>query len=80
MNIQVRSYGAMSDFMGKSTNVEIPEGGSILDLTRALTVQFPAAALLMPSCVFAIANTFASIDTQLHPGQEVAILPPASGG
>lgn len=80
MNVQVRAFGAMGDLIGKSTNVDISDGASIADLTRILVSQFPAAAGLMPSCVFAISNTFANAETKLVSGQEVSILPPASGG
>ncbi|MCE9600056.1 MAG: MoaD/ThiS family protein [Spirochaetia bacterium] len=80
MKISVRSYGAMGDMVGKTTNLEIHEGARISDLTHMLVTQFPKAQGLMPSCCFAISNQFASIDTELKPDQEVSILPPASGG
>ncbi|MBU6429701.1 MAG: MoaD/ThiS family protein [Cyanobacteria bacterium REEB65] len=46
----------------------------------ALASSCPAITTLLPSCRIAVNNAFASPDTPVRGTDEVAVIPPVSGG
>jgi molybdopterin synthase sulfur carrier subunit len=59
---------------------ELPAGSSAADAWSRLAAAFPAVAELAPSVSCAVNADFASMTSQLADGDEVAFLPPVSGG
>lgn len=63
--------------------VEVPLDPSlqtVADLRRLLSCSSPSLADLLPRCAVAVDHEYATDDQPLHPGDEVAIIPPVSGG
>lgn len=83
--VQVRLFAALRERAGWGERL-IPLGASLTnaaDLWRQLALDdSPAAGVeeLPPSIRVAINKAFAAPDTPLRPGDEVAFLPPISGG
>ena len=59
-------------------DLELP--ARVRDAKRALAERVPAAAERLASCFAAINREYAGDDAWIRPGDEVAFLPPVSGG
>jgi molybdopterin synthase catalytic subunit len=61
-------------------SVELPEGATVGDLKRVLAEQRPALAALLARSALAVGAELAGDDLVLREGDEIALLPPVSGG
>lgn len=81
MRVEVRLFAVAGDLAGRRTvEVELPAGATVADLRRALTGQWPALEALGPRLLIAVNQDYAPDDRVLAPGDEVAGIPPVSGG
>lgn len=81
MRVQVLFFGLLKDITGFSEqSVELPEGSSLAALYDRYAAQFPKLRDLSASIVLAHNQRFVPRDTPLSDGDEVALLPPVSGG
>tara|TARA_Y100000588_G_C13344029_1_gene539409 strand:+ start:214 stop:393 length:180 start_codon:yes stop_codon:yes gene_type:complete len=58
----------------------MPPGSSVLDLINALRTQYPNLAPSDVQIVVAVNNEYASEQSMLKNNDEVALIPPVSGG
>lgn len=79
-SIKVRLFGAAADRAGtRETNV--PSEATTLDeLWLLLEERHPGLAPMRDTLAFAVNGEYARMDEQVTPGDEVAVLPPVSGG
>ena len=56
------------------------EGATGADALRWIQTQYPACARFLPSARVAVNQEFVSLDTLLSEGDELAVIPPVSGG
>ncbi len=56
------------------------EGAHLEDFLESFFVTYPRLAAHRDTMLLAVNETFASPDAVLHDGDEVALLPPVSGG
>lgn len=81
MKIQVRLFALAKQVAGtESVSFELPPGATVADLRDAFEVQFPDLQAVSRSVRFAVNRDFASDDTELTPEDDVACIPPVSGG
>jgi molybdopterin converting factor subunit 1 len=81
MMIRVLFFGLTHDLTGfDEERVELPEGGRLADLWRRYELRFPKLAEMLPSLVTAVNQEIAEASQPLSDGDEVAFLPPVSGG
>jgi molybdopterin synthase catalytic subunit len=80
MNVSVRLFAGLRERAGSQhVEVELPEGASVGDLLAALAAT-PVGALAPGQCVVAINREYARADAPITAGDEVALIPPVSGG
>jgi MoaE-MoaD fusion protein len=80
MNVSVRLFAGLRERAGSQhVDVELPEGASVGDLLAALAAT-PVGALAPGQCVVAINREYARADAPITAGDEVALIPPVSGG
>ena len=80
MKINILTFGIAREICGgASIQVELKEHATAGELKQHLTEQFPRLAALA-SFLVAVNEEFAETDTRIQPGDEVAIIPPVSGG
>jgi len=60
--------------------LELPEGQTVADLKRVLSAECPDLAPILRTCRMAVNGEYATDDTPLQPGDELAVIPPVSGG
>ncbi len=81
MKIQVRFFAICRDITGVDhTTVALPEGATGETLWMHLLERFPALAPYRTQCRLAVNETYVANTATLHAGDEVAIIPPVSGG
>jgi molybdopterin converting factor subunit 1 len=81
MRARVLFFGMLRDIVGMSReDAEFPEGADLRFVFAAYAVRYPRFAELARSIVMARNQEFADPATKLSEGDEVAFLPPVSGG
>lgn len=81
MRVQVLFFGMLKDIVGKSAaKIELPEGATVRDMLAHFESQIPRLKELLPSLAVAVNLQYAGPDTKLSPDDEIALLPPVSGG
>ncbi len=60
--------------------INVTEGARAGDVLEALGQQIPGIAGLIPSCRLAVDSEYVGAEAAVHPGSEVALIPPVSGG
>ena len=81
MIVRVLFFGVLKDLTGLAEDaVDVPAGTTIGDLFSSYARRFETLEGARPSILFARNQEFVSPDTMLADGDEVAFLPPVSGG
>jgi len=81
MRVQVLFFGILKDLAGAaSAQLELASGATAADLWSELNRQTPALARFERSVALAVNQQYSEPGTPLHEGDEVALLPPVSGG
>ena len=81
MLIRVKLFAAMRDLTGDEiAEVELPDGATVGDLRRELGKQLPLARSLLTRSAIAVNHDVAENDRSLQATDEVAAIPPVSGG
>jgi molybdopterin converting factor subunit 1 len=81
MRVTVRLFARLRDLTGAAEMTrEIAPGGTIGAVWRNLAGEFPALADYERSISAALNADYARMDAEVHDGDEVAFLPPVSGG
>ena len=81
VRIRVLFFGALRDVAGaREGSLELPAGACLESVWGHYASRFPQLKLLAPSVVLALNQEFASRSAVLSEGDEVAFLPPVSGG
>lgn len=81
MTITVLLFGHYRDAVKDSTfPLTLEEGVTVADVAAQLAAMNPRLSDLLQRTRYAVGAEFAKADTVLHDGDELAFLPPMSGG
>jgi MoaE-MoaD fusion protein len=81
MRVRVRLFAMQREAAGtRELEVEVPHGATVADAWTAAVSSVPALAPGRASLRFAVNGTYADVDAPLADGDEVACIPPVSGG
>lgn len=81
IRVKVLFFGRLKDITGRAEDsLEIPQAASIEELFARCTAGQPELARYRSSLVASRNQEFAAWNTRLSAGDEVAFLPPVSGG
>ncbi|MFY9740854.1 MAG: MoaD family protein [Candidatus Sulfotelmatobacter sp.] len=81
MRVRVLFFGILKDVAGRaSESLELPAASSVRDALDYCISRWPEIKDVMPSVAVAVNQRYAGSDTMLDNGDEVALLPPVSGG
>src|SRR4051812_48467822 len=81
MRVRVLFFGMLKDLVGRSAeDAEFPEGADLRSIFERYATSQPRLRELAPSIVVARNQEFAELGTAVREGDEVAFLPPVSGG
>jgi molybdopterin synthase catalytic subunit len=81
MHVRVLFFGQLKDLTGRaSDSLTLPEGATLSDLLAHYESGFPRLKALLPAVALSINQEYAPADSALRDQDEVALLPPVSGG
>jgi molybdopterin synthase catalytic subunit len=81
MQVRVLFFGVLKDLVGKaSDSISLPENATLGDVLTHYEHAIPRLKETAASLAMSVNQEYASPTTRLRPGDEVALLPPVSGG
>jgi molybdopterin converting factor subunit 1 len=81
MEITVKLFALMREKAGTDTiALQVPQDASVSQALEILQGQYPALALYTPRVRLALGQHFVDAATTLQDGDELALIPPVSGG
>ncbi len=81
MELAVRLFALYRERAGRRLfPVELHDGATVADLTDEVRRRLPMLAPAGVQIVVAVNAEYAEPDLVLHPGDEVCLIPPVSGG
>jgi MoaE-MoaD fusion protein len=81
MDITIRYFAGHRDITQQSEqHINVPVGTTIAGLWAMLVEQYPRLAGYTGRMLYAVNQEYGTLETILQPGDEVAFIPPVSGG
>lgn len=81
MQVQVRLFASLREAVGRERlELELPDGASVEEAWRSLASRHPALETRRQSLAAAVNRIYSGFDAALKDGDEVAFIPPVSGG
>jgi molybdopterin converting factor subunit 1 len=81
VKVRVRLFAALREVLGEEElDLELPDGTTVSALWDELQTKNASLAPFTRSVQFAVNHDFVDRDTELSADDEVAFLPPVSGG
>ena len=81
LEFEIRLFATLKDRAGQERiQVDVSSPATVQDLLRETADQFPQLAPALPTVLVSVNKAYASKETILQPGDEVALFPPVSGG
>lgn len=81
MHIKLRFFASLRERLGRSEDsCEVPEGATVRTVWETLKQEHPTLVEVERSLAFAVAQEYVDGDHPLHDNDELAFIPPVSGG
>ena len=81
MHVTVRLFARLRELTGASElRREVPDGSTAGDVWSALACEFPALADYTKAISVAVNEEYAKLTASVRDGDDIAFLPPVSGG
>ena len=81
MRVRTLFFGMLKDIVGRDRDeLDLPEGSAVSDILAHYDSHVPGLKAVLPSVALAVNQQYARPETKLNAGDEIALLPPVSGG
>jgi molybdopterin synthase catalytic subunit len=81
MQVDVLFFGMLKDVAERGSDcLSLPEDATLGDVLRHYEERVPRLRAILPSIALSLNQEYAGPESKLHPGDEIALLPPVSGG
>lgn len=81
MRVRVRLFAILRDVAGVGeVTLELSDGSTASGIVAPLIDKYPALSRYMHRVAYAVNLNYAAADAPLRDGDEVALIPPVSGG
>lgn len=81
MTITIRFFALLRDRAGvDQMTLSVSKGATVSDATKMIADQCPSLRELLNRIAFALNREYVEADAVLHEGDELALIPPVSGG
>ena len=81
MTLTIHLFAHARELAGADrVTVEVPSGSTVAALRAALATSFPTLASLLASSAIAVNHDFVDATHTIHANDEIAVIPPVSGG
>jgi molybdopterin converting factor subunit 1 len=79
--IKVLFFGAAADRAGtRETELDVRDGATLAEVWKLIVERYADLAPMRDTLAFAVNGEYARGEDTVSPGDEVAVLPPVSGG
>ena len=81
MKVHVRLFAGLQDLLGqRDVTLELAEGATVDHLREQLSREYPVVTPFLSTLVCAVDEEYVPTDHPLRDGDDVALIPPVSGG
>lgn len=81
MRVRVRVFARLRELAGRDAwECDVPAGASVADVWKQVAREHDSLTPFEPVVSFALNSSFASRTSRVQEGDEIAVLPPVSGG
>lgn len=81
MKIDVLLFAKLREISGEEkVSLQIPDGAAVKEILPLLFQESSLQRQILESVLFAVNQSYAGPDTVLREGDELALIPPVSGG
>lgn len=81
MRVRILFFGMLKELAGRASDtIDVAEGASVAEVLRHYESEIPRLKEALSSLAVAVNQRYAGPETKLIAGDEVALLPPVSGG
>lgn len=81
MNVTVLLFARAKELLRRDrVTLALPPHATVASLRSVLSTAYPVLGTLLPACVIAVNHEFADDARVLHSDDEIALIPPVSGG
>lgn len=81
MQVRVLFFGILKDFAGRDSDyLSLPEGATLAEVLQHYESRIPELKRMLPFLAMSVNQEYSQPDLALHPDDEIALLPPVSGG
>ena len=81
MRIRVKLFAIVKERAGVAeAPLDLPDGANVAAAELALKEMFPAIAAFLRQAAYAVNREYVDATTVLRDGDELAVIPPVSGG
>jgi molybdopterin converting factor subunit 1 len=81
VHVTVRLFARLRELAGAAElERDVPEGSTALDVWNGLSAEFPALADYTKAISVAVNEEYARLAASVRDGDDIAFLPPVSGG
>lgn len=81
MTVHVKLFALLRDRAGVAElTLDLPAATDVSAAAASLAGRFPALAGFLPRVAYAVNREYVPASTPLHDGDELALIPPVSGG
>ena len=81
VRVRILLFGILKEVAGRSAaEVDVGDGAAVRDVLARCEAEIPGLRAHLPSSATAVNQEYAGLGTKLKDGDEVALLPPVSGG
>jgi len=81
MQLRVQIFATLAQQIGQNQiDVDVPNGAVVADLLESIGKQYPAIVPLLERTAVAVNLSYVKKNHALGPDDEVALIPPVSGG
>ena len=81
MQVRILFFGMLKDLVGRNREeIELPEGSSVAEVLAHYESQVPGLKKWFSSVALAVNQQYVGPNTKLRAGDEIALMPPVSGG
>ncbi len=81
MSVRVLFFASLAHRLGRTeATLNLSPGATVADAYRLLAAEHPAIEQASSGIAFAVNMAYVGTDHKLHDGDELALIPPVSGG
>ena len=81
MKVNIRLFAALREVLGRGeVTLNVSEGATVGELQGQLMREYPAVEAFLATLVWAVNEDYVSAEHRVREGDEIALIPPISGG